>query len=92
MFTLTPGMLRALSPACPPGMWLRLATFVVVATVTLTLLHSGLSLPAALVTLAVIAAVAILMTMTSAGRVVAGLARTLASELNNTAPAGAGAR
>jgi hypothetical protein len=92
MLILTPGELRALTPACPPGMWLRLATFVVVAVATLMLLHSGLSLVDALVTLAVMAVVTILMTMTSAGRVVAGLARTLASALVNAARAEAGAR
>lgn len=53
MFVLSPGMVRALLPACPPT-WFRLATLAVIAGFALLMLGSGVPVNDVLVTLAVV--------------------------------------
>lgn len=92
MLTLTPGMLRALTPSCPPEMRVRLAMFISVAAATLTLLHSGLPVVDTLTLLAVMTTVTILMTMAGgARRALMGLLRALVSAVDSTTSAGGSA-
>lgn len=79
MWWLSPDRVRALMPACPPAVWLRIATFMLVTGTVTGLLDRGLAPPDVLVLLGVIALVTVVLTKSVTKADVTSLLRAVSS-------------